>query len=89
MWISQGKYMSDCVRLNQERAGFMTSMFWTTVNGSQIFSFLFNSVILGNFEPQVLFILTSLISLVGIFIFSILPEPESDVSIISKPENPG
>ena len=75
MWTAQGKYMSDCVIACPDRSGLCTSTFWTIAGGSQIFSYLFNSIILGNFDPSLIFIITSLISLIAIVSFVLLPEP--------------
>ncbi len=52
-----------------------TSLFWTIVSGSQIFSFLFNSFFLANFEPKLLFIVDAVISLISMIWIGFLPEP--------------
>jgi len=75
MWISQGKYLSNCVLACQERAGLFTSMFWTIVSGSQIFSFLFNSFFLAHFDPKLLFIVDAFISLISMIWIGLLPDP--------------
>ena len=75
MWVSQGKYLSNCVRICPEHAGLCTSVFWTIASGSQIFSYLFNSLFLAHFEPKYLFIVTSMISLVAILCIALLPDP--------------
>ena len=75
MWTAQGKYMSDCIIACPDRIGLCTSTFWTVAGGSQIFSYLFNSIILGNFDPSLIFIITSMISLIAIVSFALLPEP--------------
>jgi len=67
--------MSDCVLACPERSGLCTSTFWSIAGGSQIFSYLFNSIILGNFNPSLIFIITSAISLIAIISFALLPQP--------------
>jgi hypothetical protein len=51
IWTALGKFLDDCVKSSPERAGLGTSMFWTIACGSSVFSYMFNSVILGHFEP--------------------------------------
>lgn len=67
--------MSDCVVACPERSGLCTSTFWTVAGGSQIFSYMFNSVILGNFDPSLIFVITGSISVIAIIWFGWLPVP--------------
>ena len=76
MWISQGKYMSDCVRICPDHAGLFTSLFWTIASASQIFSYLFNSIFLSKFEPKYLFFVSSLISIIAMVWIAFLPDPK-------------
>lgn len=73
-WVAQGNYMSDCVKVMPERAGTMTSTFWMLVSSSSIFGFIFNSVILGSFEPRFLFMINSFISLLPAVFIACLPD---------------
>ena len=34
LWVAQGKYMSDCIKICPEKAGLMTSIFWTIGSAS-------------------------------------------------------
>jgi MFS family permease len=87
IWVAQGKYLSNCVKICEEKSGMYASLFWTIALGSQIFSYLFNSIILGFCEPYVLFLVATLITLPGIFNFGILPDPELPQGYVEEKES--
>ena len=75
-WVAQGKYLSDLVKICEDRQGLYSSLFWTIALGSQIFSYIFNSIILGIFDPFVLFVITASIVSLALIIFQYLPDPD-------------
>jgi hypothetical protein len=86
-WVAQGKYLSQCVLICEEKSGLYTSIFWTITLGSQIFAYLFNSIILGMFEASTLFIICTLMSFIGIAIYGILPDPELPPNYVETKES--
>lgn len=63
-------------------------MFWTICLGSQVFAYLFNSIILGYFTPLTLFTIASCITLIGFVIFGMLPDPEMPDGYVEEKEDP-
>ncbi len=88
IWVAQGKYLANCVKKCEERSGLYTSLFWTICLGSQVFAYLFNSIILGYFTPLALFTIASCITLIGLVIFGMLPDPEMPDGYLEEKEDP-
>lgn len=86
-WCSQGKYLSNLVMICQEKSGLYTSIYWTITLGSQIFAYLFNSIILGSFDASVLFLLCTGMSLLSIVVYGILPEPQMPGNYVESKVN--
>ena len=63
-------------------------MFWTICLGSQVFAYLFNSIILGYFTPLTLFTIATCITLIGFVIFGMLPDPEMPDGYVEEKEDP-
>lgn len=88
-WVAQGKYLSNIVMICEEKSGLYTSIFWSITLGSQIFAYLSNSIILGSFDVQVLFTVSTLITFIGIVIFGLLPDPKLPENYTPVQENAG
>jgi hypothetical protein len=80
--------LGNCVKICPEKAGSYASMFWTIALGSQIFAYMFNSIILGHFSAFTLFSLSSTISIFGIIMFGLLPKPVMPEGYVATQENP-
>ena len=79
--------MSNCFKVCEDKSGLYSGLFWTIALGSQIFAYMFNSLILGLFEPYVLFLLATLISMVSLIIFGLLKDPEMPPGYVAPVEN--
>ena len=75
------------MRICEEKSGLYSSLFWTIALGSQIFAYLFNSLILGLFQPYVLFLLATIISMVSLVIFGLLKDPDMPPGYEAQIEN--
>lgn len=79
--------MTDCIQKVPERSGLYTSIFFSMAGGCQIFSYIFNSFILGNFSASTLFLLDTLISLIPVIVFQMLPDPILPENYVEKKQN--
>ena len=76
LWVAQGKYLSDCAMVCQEKKGLYQSIFWSMNSlGSALLSNFLTSFILAYFSEEVLFIIAGIIAVVAVVIFFLLPDP--------------
>jgi MFS family permease len=76
LWVAQGKYLSDCIQKASQHSGLYTGTFFTIQSGSMIFAFMFNTIILGSYEPNTLFLIDTIISIVPVIVYALLPDPK-------------
>jgi MFS family permease len=88
LWVTHGKYLSDFIKSNEEKAGLYSSIFFGFFSSALICSNLFNTLFLGYLgTPNSLLGVNTLISLVPELIFQILPDPPqhgADINESSK-----
>ncbi len=76
LWVTHGKYLADFIKSNPPQSGHYTSLFFMIFASSQILANFYNTLCLSIFDdPQYLFAMSIVISLVSLVIFNILPEP--------------
>ena len=76
IWVAQGKYLSECISACPENTGFYTSLFFTIVAGSNIFTYLYNSAFLTFFSYNSLFLSDTITTFISVVLFAfLLPNP--------------
>ena len=74
LWVSQGKYISDCAC--EENQGVFNSTFWAFFMSTQILGNITAGVVLGTGQKQsTLFVIFAVLSVCGAMIFLFLGEP--------------
>ena len=74
VWVAQGKYLSDCSLVCQDKKGRYQSIFWFFTFSSFLFSSLMGSFILGKYAQEYLFFVSTFICLVSTIMFYFLPD---------------
>ncbi|CDW81126.1 major facilitator superfamily protein [Stylonychia lemnae] len=76
LWVAQGKYLSDCSLVCQDKKGRYQGLFWTFMFISFFLSSIVSAFILGYFPQQYLFFLCTVIAMISTVMLHSLPDIE-------------